>query len=105
MDEMNRWGSGHSLVRYLSSLIFTSNVDCDIRPSSPTLDSWINGGRERIDDLFLEEVHDATVEFQFFLPSILALDEKAFKRVSKTSGVDATFSGWLCLGFVVNAEW
>jgi hypothetical protein len=79
-------------------------VDCDIRPSSPTLDSWINGGRERIDNLFLEEVHDATVESNFLL-SILALEEKAFKRVSKTSGVDATFSGRLCLGYVVNAEW
>ena len=103
MDEMNRWGSGHSFARNSSSLIFTSNLDCDIRPSSPTLDSWVNGGRERIDNLFLEEVHDEMVEFHFFLLSTLALELNAFKRVSKTSRVDAMFSGRLCLEYVVNA--
>ncbi len=74
-------------------------------PSSPTLDSWVNGGRERIDNLLLDEVHESMVAFHFFLLSTLALEEKVFKRVSKTPRVDATLSGKLCLGYVVNAEW
>ncbi len=74
-------------------------------PSSPTLDSWVNGGRERIENLFLDEVHESMVAFQFFLQSTLALEEKVFKRVSKTPRVDSTFSEQLCLGYVVHAEW
>ena len=78
---------------------------CNMSPSSPTLDSWVNGGSERIDNLLLDEVHDSMVEFQFLLLSTLALEEKPCKRASKTTGVDARFSGQLCLGYVVNAEW